>query len=329
MTASTDQADAPAARDQRVPDFFIVGHAKSGTSALYRMLRSRPQIYMPDVKEPAYFVPEFRSPHRRHAPPRHPDTWEGYLGLFADARPDQLVGEATPSYLFSHEAAGRIAKARPDARIIAILREPASFMRSLHLQLLKTDVETEKDLGRAIALEERRREGKSLPPYSPRPQLLMYSEHVRYAEQLRRYRDAFSAEQMLVLIYEDFRADNEATVREVLRFLEVQDSGPIEVQDVNPAKRVRSPRVQELVRSVYKGRGPVAGKAKAAIKAVTPQRLRHEAISVSRRAQLAEPEPADEAVMLELRRRFAGEVVACGEYLDRDLVTLWGYDGIA
>jgi hypothetical protein len=43
----------------------------------------------------------------------------------------------------------------------------------------------------------------------------------------------------------------------------------------------------------------------------------------------AEPEPADEAVMLQLRRRFVGEVVACGDYLGRDLVTLWGYDGIA
>jgi hypothetical protein len=329
MTASSEPTSVQRAGALRTPDFFIVGHAKSGTSALYRMLRARPQIFMPESKEPAYFVPELRSPHQRKERVRHPETWEGYLDLFAPARPDQRTGEATPSYLFSHEAAARIAEACPRARIVAILREPASFLRSLHLQLLKTDVETEKDLRKALALEQRRREGKSLPPYSPRPQLLMYSDHVRYAQQLQRYREVFAPEQMLVLIYDDYRADNDGTVRRVLRFLDVDDSGPIEVQDVNPAKRVRSPRVQELVRSVYKGRGPVAGKTKAAIKAATPRRLRHEAISVSRRAQLAEPEPVDEAAMLELRRRFKGEVVACSEYLARDLVTLWGYDGIA
>ena len=40
------------------------------------------------------------------------------------------------------------------------------------------------------------------------------------------------------------------------------------------------------------------------------------------------PPPADESVMLELRRRFKPEVVALSEYLDRDLVSLWGYDRV-
>jgi hypothetical protein len=40
------------------------------------------------------------------------------------------------------------------------------------------------------------------------------------------------------------------------------------------------------------------------------------------------PRAPDARLMLELRRRFKGEVVALSEYLDRDLVTLWGYDGI-
>ena len=38
----------------------------------------------------------------------------------------------------------------------------------------------------------------------------MYSDHVRYVEQLRRYHDVFPPEQVLVLIYDDFRADNDA-----------------------------------------------------------------------------------------------------------------------
>jgi hypothetical protein len=83
-----------------------------------------------------------------------------------------------------------------------------------------------------------------------------------------------------------------------------------------------------LVRSLYLGRGPGARRAKRAIKALTPQRLRHEALAFERRAQLGAPLAADEKVMQELRVRFKDEVVALSAYLERDMVKLWGYDGI-
>jgi Sulfotransferase family len=326
MIASAEAPGADLAPSPRVPDFFIVGHAKSGTTAMYEMLGRHPQIHMSRVKETWYFAPELRSPSRSRENPRHPDTLEGYLALFEGASPGQLLGEATPSYLFSHEAAGRIAALRPDARIIALLREPASFLRSLHLQFLKTDVETEKSLRRALELEDERRQGRALPRNSTRPQALRYSEHVRYVEQLRRYEQAFSREQLLVLIYEDFRADNEGTVREVLRFLELSDDLPVESVEVNPAVRIRSPRVHELVRSLYLGRSPAARLSKNAIKAVTPRGARRRALALQRRAQQGAPRAPDERLTLELRRRFRGEVEALGEYLDRDLLGFWGYD---
>ena len=50
----------------RLPDFFIVGHSKSGTTALYEMLRQHPQIYLPAAKEPWFFADEL---HER-TPPR-------------------------------------------------------------------------------------------------------------------------------------------------------------------------------------------------------------------------------------------------------------------
>ncbi len=326
MTASAEQESAAArAPKGRVPDFFIVGHAKSGTTALYEMLKRHPQIYMPDLKETRFFAREL------HPPPgpakRHPDSLELYFSLFAAASPDQRVGEASPTYLRSQNAASRIAELRPDARIIAILREPASFTRSLHLQLLQAHVETEKDLGKALALEAaRRRQSESGQlPVTPG---LMYREHVRYVEQLRRYHAVFPPEQVLILIYEDFRADNEGTLRTVLRFLEVDDAYPIEMIEANPTVRVRSPRLQELEHSLYMGQGQAAGAVKTVVKALTPQRVRHRALAVLRGLQQGESRPPDEELMLELRRRFKDEVAAASEYLDRDLVRLWGYDSI-
>ncbi len=329
MTASADFTLA--AREplrQRVPDFFVVGHAKSGTSALYAMLKSHPQIYMSEVKEPSYFVPELRSATRAKKYVQLPETLEEYLSLFAAAKPGQRVGEATPSYLWSPTAAARIAEVQPDARIIAIFREPASFLRSLHLQFLKTDVETEADLRKAIALEPRRREGKSLPSNSTRPMALIYSDHVRYAEQLRRFHAAFTPERVLVLIYEDFRADNESTVREVLRFLDVDDHAPVESIEVNPAQHLRSPRLHSMSRSLYLGRSPATRALKTAIKTLTPSALRRNALAMEQRMQRAEPPPVDKELMRELRERYKSEVVAFSEYTGRDLVTRWGYDGV-
>jgi hypothetical protein len=310
----------------RVPDFFVVGHPKCGTTALYEMLMRHPQIYMPPGKEPWFFASELlvNTPPRPSGTPR---TLEEYKRWFAGAMPDQLVGEATSLYLWSRAAAGGIAEVRPDARIIAIVREPAAFLRSLHLEFVQIYVETEPDFRKAMSLEEGRREGRHAGRYSYWPQALMYSDYVRYVEQLRRFHSVFPPEQVLVLVYDDFRRDNEATMRRVLRFLEVEEDHPIEVTEANPTVRVRSQRMHELVHALYVGHGPVSRALKASIKAVTPRRMRRKAIfGAQKRLVFAEPLPPDEAFMNELRRRFKGEVVALSEYLDRDLVRLWGYD---
>jgi len=327
MTISTEQGTASR---KRVPDFFIVGHAKSGTTALYEMLQDHPQIYMSDLKEPWFFASDMRPRFRSPRAGALPETLADYTALFGEAGAEQRVGEASSSYLWSRTAASGIAEAQPAARIIAILREPASFLRSLHLQLLQTHVETQKDLRRAIALEGARCQGRHIPRRSHRPQLLQYSDHVRYVEQLRRYHARFPPEQVLVLIYDDFRADNEATVRAVLRFLEVDDTRPFEVSTANPSVRMRSQQLDELVHAVSVGRGPASRAAKAAVKALTPSGLRRDALRVTqRRIVHGSPRAPDERLMLELRRRFKSEVIALSEYLDRDLVTLWGYQNVA
>jgi hypothetical protein len=330
MKASTERAAVDGETATRGPDFFIVGHPKCGTTALYEMLRGHPQIFMPDLKEPWFFASDM---HPRFQPPRAaatPQTLKEYLALFDEAKPGQRAGEASSSYLLSRTAAAHIAELRGDARIIAILREPASFLRSLHQQLLRTHVESTKSLARAISLESARREGRRIPRRSHRPQLLLYSDHVRYVEQLKRYHALFPRDQVLVLIYDDFRADNEATVRRVRRFLGVDEGSPVDVRDANPTViRMRSQQIDELLNVVSVGRGPVSRAIKAGLKTIMPGGLRSRAIQVTQRHIVnGRPQPPDETLMLELRRRFKDEVIALSEYLDRDIVSLWGYDRI-
>ncbi len=315
----------PGVSVSRVPDFFIVGHPKSGTTALYEMLRRHPRIFMPDLKEPRYFASDLPSRYRPRRSNVPAETYDDYLALFADATPDQLAGEATPVYIWSKTAAENIARARPDARIIAILREPASYLRSLHYELMAARIEKETDLRRAIALEPTRTGQK--PDGEEWPEVLQYTGHVQYVEQLRRYESFFPPEQMMVIIYDDFRGDNEGTVRGVLRFLGVEDAGPIEVMEANPAVRLRSVRVDEMVRAVDLGQGPAARVVKKAARAMTPRSLRRKSYQVIQdRLVFGSPQPADEELMLELRRRFRPEVEALSAYLKRDLLTQWGYD---
>jgi hypothetical protein len=312
----------------RIPDFFVAGHLKCGTGAMYEMLRRHPDIYMPDCKEPWFFADELRE----RTPPRPEGvaaTLQEYCGWFAAARPEQRVGEASAQYLSSHSAARRIAEVRPDAQIIVILREPASFLRSLHLQWVETNIETESDFGRALALEQSRRRGRDVPRHTYWPRMLLYSDHICYVEHLRRYHAVFPASQVKVLTYDEFRADNVQTVRKVLRFLGVDDSRPVEAVHVNPTVRPRSQRLNELVQAVGVGRGPASRAVKASIKAVTPSGPRRRAFhALRRKVVFARPEPPDEKLMHELRVRYKDEVVALSEYLDRDLVKLWGYDAI-
>jgi len=297
---------------------------------MHEMLRSHPQIFMPELKAPRFLAQDLHPSAQMPPDSPMPGTMAEYLELFAPGQAGQRVGEASESYLTSRVAAAEIAQLAPDARIVAILREPASFLRSLHLQYIESQVESENDLRRALALEDARRRGQSIPRQAYWPRVLLYSEHVRYAEQLRRYHAVLPREQVLVLIYDDFRADNAGTMRQVLRFLGVDETAPLALLSANPTVRVRSPRLHELMHDVAVGRGPLARYAKAPLKALAPRRLRRGALRAARsRVVYAPPRPAEERTIAELRSRYKQEVVELSEYLGRDLVQLWGYDRVA
>jgi hypothetical protein len=298
------------------------------------MLQAHPQIYMSKVKEPLFFASDLRpfvgegtadGAERR---PKFPATFEEYLTLFDEAGPDQRLGECSTNYLRSRVAAEAIAQAQPHARIIALLREPASFLRSLHLQRLKEYVETETDLGTALALEDKRRQGVKVNP-SDRPLMLLYTDFTHYVEQLRRFHAVFAPEQVKVIVYDDFRRDNDATVRDILRFLDVDDTVAIPQSGGKTAVSVRSARLERTVARAQAGRGPISGPARRVITTLTPKDLRRKLFyPLRQRIVYRRPEPVDEALVSELRRRFKPEVQDLSEYLGRDLVALWGYDSL-
>jgi hypothetical protein len=330
-------ARPPVSAGTRVPDFFIVGHEKCGTTALFNILRQHPQIFMPDLKEPRFF---FRDRPQSDSTKEwigagadlRPGTLDAYLSLFADAGTEQRAGEASPQYIRSPDAARLIAQVQPGARIIAVLREPTSLVQNFHLNNLLTLVEDERDLRKAIALEGQRREGLHIPPGSRAPDRLFYCDHVRYGEQLQRLQSHFPAEQIMVILYDDFRRDNDGTARRVLRFLDIDDTHAFELPHTSrDRKAVRSPRLHRAVLALQRARRrpAQAGRLSRTVEALTPGVLRNDAVeNLVRRLVFSVPRPPDEELLLELRGRFKPEVVALSEYLGRDLVREWGYERI-
>ena len=319
-------ASSHASHTEKRTDFFIVGNSKSGTSALYSFLNQHPAICMSSPKEPNYFATDFCHDVDVGAFTRKSE--QDYHSFFRDSNPAKLRGEASACYLYSAAAAANIAAYNPDAKLIAIFREPVDFLHSYHLQQLKNPVsegETVKDFETALSLEARRKRGEALPEGCLIPQLLYYSDRVAYAEHLQRFYDHFAPEQVKVLIYDDFKRDNEAVYTELLDFLGVDTSFQPVFRRHNKGQKLRSKTAQRLVHRLSHGKGAWGG-LHGLLKRIFPQRLRRWLIQTAFRTVVFEPKDEVSPDLRErLQKQFKPDVERFGALIGRDLVAEWGY----
>jgi hypothetical protein len=210
----------------RLPDWLILGAAKSGTTSLAAWLAGHPEVYVTPLKEIHYFDRE------------HARGEQFYRDHFADARPDQRAGEATPAYLWHPEVPARLVALLPDARLVALLRHPVDRAYSHYWHA--------------------RNWGAALPSF---PQLVAdilagdpHHEHLisrgYYDRQLQRY--AALGADPLVLLAEDLASDPRSAFADTCRHLDVTPLDDVPVGSVhNAAHRRRSPR---LHRAMERGR---------------------------------------------------------------------------
>jgi hypothetical protein len=207
-----------------LPNFLIIGAAKAGTNALYHYLRQHPQVYMSPWKEPKFFAFEseadlgFRAANGRDAPVNASvilDQAE-YEELFDDASDGELArGEASTHYLYVEKSPGRIKALIPDAKLIAVLRNPVDRAFSSYQHLVRDDLEP-LDFGAALDAEAQR----IAEHYA---YLYRYTDMGFYSEQLDRYEKTFPENQLCVLLYDDLRSDPEGTCRRIFSFLGVDE----------------------------------------------------------------------------------------------------------
>jgi hypothetical protein len=293
-----------------IPDFFIVGAPKCGTTALYEYLRGHPGIALPERKEPHYFCTDLNFP-----PGSAIRDDDEYLALFDD-RPQYLHGDASASYLYSKVALGRILAANPQAKLIAILRNPVDAAYSMHSQLLANLTEDERDFRAAWALQEARCEGRRIPSSCVEPRYLQYRDVFSYAAQIERLLQDTAPEQALILIFEEMACDMRAAYERVLRFLDLPSDGRTEFARVNGSRTYRSQVLNRMIRRPPMLLRGIYGSARRAAHAVG---LRPRRVLERINARPVVRAPLDPSFRAQLRAEFAPDVARLEGVLGRRL----------
>lgn len=221
-----------------LPSFLVVGANKGGTTSLYHYLKQHPEVYLSPLKEPHYFssdiLPQNFSKAFAHNKLKDIEAyvngsmeqdfhagfvreWDHYCKLFKNAGGAKAIGELSTSYLYSTEAAANIRRQLGDIKIIICLRNPIERAYSHYRMNLWTG-----NSKAATFMEALREDAEHEPKVWGNAHL--YTEIGMYYEQVKRYYDNFSPENIKVIFSESLRSNTEQVVRDLYTFIGV-DSG--------------------------------------------------------------------------------------------------------
>ena len=179
-----------------LPNFLIIGAAKAGTTSLYEHFRAHPEIFMPRLKEPRFFSYDGRGGKLKFPV----QTVEEYAALFEGVRDEKAIGEATPHYLTSPAAAGRIHALLPRAKLVASLRNPVD---------------------RSYSIYQMNQRNQAVHAGVPFAQAMRTDPHLQdsYSAHLERFFALFPRKQLKIILLEDLEARPEATLAGLFAFL--------------------------------------------------------------------------------------------------------------
>jgi hypothetical protein len=300
--------------DILLPDFLIVGAAKSATSSLHFYLGQHPEIRMPARKESWFFSFVDNPPHYR-SPADLEDVvsrLEDYLALFDGVHPQQRLGDASPSYLYTYcETIRNIRAVYPPEyvdrlRIIISLRDPVirawsqyrTFARTVHEPLTFERAIEPSTIARRLSDDWN-----------------IFYDYIgfgRYYQQVKAYLEAFGEERVLVVLYEDIEADSIAVCQSIARFIGV---APDFVPDVSERFNSVSgePMVKWIARAL-KSRNPV----KRTLAACLPKELR-EKLLLALGARFLKQRALSQSTRLSLKRVYADDITRLEGLINRDL----------
>jgi len=246
--------------EEKLPNFFIAGANKAGTSSLYYYCKQHPEIFMSEVKEPMFFTAKGPIPEKNTGDGINGSlfytyfTLQEYLGLFASAT-ENVRGEASTSYLASPTSAMWIRKLIPDAKLIIILRNPIERAISdfeYQIKRNKTEARTLTEamtdaLNGYISESNINKVGANLQRVPKR-----YLNLGLYGSQLAIVKQFFPDKQILIADYEEYNGDTAGFVQKVYKFLEVSEFNPPDLSRLNTSGKTSKPQLDKEIEAKMK-----------------------------------------------------------------------------
>ena len=241
----------------KLPNFLIVGAAKSGTSSLHNYLNQHLEVFMPSynsegmkVKEPRFLIKDLVK-HRLH---NGVWTWEEYKSLFNDVIDEKVIGESTVLYLYYYKDAIKNIKEKlgNDVKIIIMLRNPTDRAYSA-FQHVSRGFKEQNSFEESLEMEDGRLEREeNLTP------MVMYKDMGMYYEMVKSYQENFS--DVHVIIFDDFRDNTENQMKKIYQFLGISDNKNIDYETRHNVggKRWKNDKMKHLlmrknpIKSIFK-----------------------------------------------------------------------------
>lgn len=297
-----------------LPNFLIIGAAKSGTTSLYSYLNQHPQIYFSPFKEPRFFALEgltidYQGP-AQVINEKAINTIDEYQKLFSEVEDQIAVGEASTLYLYSKDAPQKIKQYIPDVKLIAILRNPIDRAYSSYSHLVRDGFET---LSFKQALEEeKQRIDRNWPP------LWHYQQRGFYYQQLARYYDIFPSEQIRVYLYDDFIRNAKKVTVDIFNFLGVDaDFTANTSQKMNVSGVPKNKAFHKIITQ--------DNPLKSLVKQLLPQDLRKQLYKKIKSSNLEKQSAMSSEVRRQLADTYQEDINKLEKLLDRDLSSWLNY----
>jgi hypothetical protein len=226
----------------KLPNFFIVGAPRCGTTALSRYLAAHPQICFSRPKESHYLLHRHRQVSRNEWMRRYIDQFFGHCQSH-----HQAVGEGSVSYLYSPIAIRRILRLNPHAKFIVAVRNPLDLLPSYHLRMRYLMQEDREDFQTAWQLQKRRLQGEEIPPFCRDRRLLQYTEVGKVGKYLERLIKMVGRDRCLILVFDDLMNHPQQVYQQVCHFLGVEDDGRTEFPATQVSRFYRYAWFQRLL----------------------------------------------------------------------------------
>lgn len=299
-----------------LPNFLIIGVQKAGTSSIYEYLKQHPDVYMSPLKETNFLSRDWsledpRTQQQRNKQSRGSgrqaciDSIEKYRELFDGVTTETAIGEASPNYLFrSQKAIAQIQKYVPDAKLIAILRNPVDRAYSDYLMHIREEIQGE-SLSQQIARYHQHQSFTILKGF--------------YGQQLALYWQQLDPTKIKVYLYDDLCADSVGMMQDMYDFIGVDPSFQV---DVSQRKQVAQIPKNRWFNKLLRTRNPVRTTVATALKQLFPeetrQQVRSTVLSWNAQAnqQVSLLSKGDRQQLLDIYRE---DIHQLQDLLDRDL----------